>query len=421
MKSRFLAPMVAVAAILVPASAAVAAPANYTCRASALYVNLGGQGTVEPLVANRPENPCKDDGSTVPSLSAKDALGPKTVDATSQTAFALTNLAGAGGPAYQQTAASQSGVENLDLNLGGGQLHIQAQAAYATAGARCLNGKPDFPTYVKLIGLTINDMKIVGGTDASIPASSSLTGAFDQLSDSQLGGVITVRTEKTVKTATGATVEAARIELLKAAGTTPLLTVVIGASKAGVVGDVCAVPTPPVTGTGGGGGGGGTNTSTTTTTTTPPNNTASNTGSNAGAVLGATAPPRVNGVNGSGCARMTIFWDLKRTHAPATSGPTSVKSRFGVRHIYRGRVVNCRGQGIVNAKLDVVHYIRGNMKRMKTGIRTRGGGKFTLINSSNLKSRRIVVTYRGFVNRPKVATRKTLRIVVLNRFGRILR
>jgi len=414
MKSRLLAATVVVAA-LIPASAAVAQttapPANYTCRASALFVKLSTQLTLEPLVANPAENPCKDDGATVPSLVAKDALGPNTVDATSQTAFALTNLAQAGGPTFKQTAASQSGLENLDLNLRGGALRIQAQAAYASAGARCLNGRPDFPTFVRLIGLTVNGQKVVGGTDANIPASSTLTSAFDGISDSGLGGVITVRTEKVYSTGVGTaqegrTVEAARVELLKAAGTTPLATVVIGQSKAGINGAVCTEPTT-------------TKPTTTTTTTTTTTNTGSNNNSNSG-TLGKTAPPRINGINGSRCARMKIFWDLKRTHAPATSGPTTVHSRFGVRQVYRGRVVNCRGQAIVHAKLDVVHYFRGNM-RVKTGIRTRGAGKFTLINPFNLTTRRIVVSYRPLINRSTVATRKTLRIVVVNRFGRVLR
>ena len=163
------------ARLAVPAGAQAAAT-NFTCRGSAAAVSLGTQ-TIDPLVANNDNDPCKSAGATIPSLAAKDALGPNTVDATSQTAFAITALGNEGGPVYNQVASTQAGIENLDLNLGGGALHIQAQAVYAAAGAKCSapNGTVQFPTYVKLIGLTINDQKVVGGEDASIPLSSSLT------------------------------------------------------------------------------------------------------------------------------------------------------------------------------------------------------------------------------------------------------
>ena len=69
-----------------------------------------------------------------------------------------------------------------------------------------------------------------------------MTGAFDQLSDSPLGGLVTVRTEKVHATSTGVTVEAARIELLNAAGA-PVVTVVLGSAKAGVRGDACRANT----------------------------------------------------------------------------------------------------------------------------------------------------------------------------------
>jgi len=406
---------------------AQAATTNFTCRASAAAVSLGPQ-TIDPLVANNDNDPCKSAGATVPSLAAKDALGPNTVDAVSQTAFAITALGNEGGPVYNQIASSQAGIENLDLNLGGGALHIQAQALYSAAGAKCSapNGTVQFPTYVKLIGLTVNDQKVVGGEDASIPISSSLTSAFDQLSDSPLGGLITVRTEKVYPTATGVTVEAARIELLDASGS-PVVTVVLGSAKAGADGAVCTRNADGSDANGNGGSGSGAGSTSGGSTAGSGAGSGGGSGSGAGSGTGTgsgvgTLGQKIkNGKNASTCARMKAFWDLRPHGHLGRSGPHRLTTRYHKRHTIRGRLVNCKGKAITGAKITLYNYVRGNVRLLKTGVKTRKHGEFTMITPNNYKTRRLVFSYRTYLNRPHVAARRTLWIKVLNRRGRVLR
>lgn len=404
--------------------AANAATTSLTCRASAAAVSLGPQ-TIDPLVANNAGDPCKGDGATVPSLAIKDALGPTTADATSQTAFAITSLGNEGGPVYNQIASSQAGIQNLDLNLGGGALHIQAQALYAAAGAKCSapNGALQFPTYVKLVGLTINGQAVAGGQDASIPVSSGLTSAFDQLSASPLGGVISVRTEKVYPTSTTVTVEAARIELLDASGA-PVVTVVLGSAKAGADGAVC---TRNADGSDANGNGGSTSGSGAGSGSGSGNGTGAGSGATTGSGNGAGSGVKTlgkaikNGRNASTCARMKAFWDLRPHHHLGRSGPHRMTARYHRRHTIRGRLVNCKGKPITGAKITLYNYVRGNVRLLKTGVKTRQHGEFTMITPINYKTRRLVFSYRTYLNRPHVAARRTLWIKVLGRRGRVLR
>lgn len=110
-----------------------------------------------------------------------------------------------------------------------------------------------------------------------------------------------------------------------------------------------------------------------------------------------------NGTNASSCAKMTAYFDTTRgAHGIATSGPKSLTSRKGVRLVIRGIVRNCKGQAIKNAKLDQVHLL-GGRKLIKTGLRTRSDGRFTLITPNNLTSRQIILNYRPFLDSSTVS------------------
>jgi hypothetical protein len=261
------------------------------------------------------------------------------------------------------------------------------------------------------------DLRING---MAIPADGQPDAALDQLFTglSPLAPVIHVVLNKEYRTTAAdgekmLTREALRIELLTAPGSTPLITVVIGSATVGVTGNPCASST--VT-TGGGG--------------TPPALLAGGNepGSNGGGLFGGSgnasssgagktvyihsgAP---NGTNASECARIRVFFDLERHGKPSKSGPTALTSRTGIRHVIRGVVRNCKGQPISRAKLELVNIIHGKRHLVKTGLRTRSGGKFTMITPNNYTSRTLEFQYRAFVQDTRIAARKHLRIKVRN-------
>jgi hypothetical protein len=98
----------------------------------------------------------------------------------------------------------------------------------------------------------------------------------------------------------------------------------------------------------------------------------------------------------------------------------SFRSRYGRRAVVRGRIVNCKGQSIVRARVDVIHVVKGKRHLIKTGLRSRAGGKLTLILPSNIKTRDLRFEYRGNLLSTKVTARSKLHITVRNRHGKVL-
>ena len=99
----------------------------------------------------------------------------------------------------------------------------------------------------------------------------------------------------------------------------------------------------------------------------------------------------------------------------------TLTSRFGHRQVVRGRIVNCAGHSIVRARIDVIHVLRnGKRKLVKTGLRSRDGGKLTLILPLNLKTRDLRFEYRGNLLSSRVTSRSTLHIKVRNRHGKLV-
>lgn len=97
--------------------------------------------------------------------------------------------------------------------------------------------------------------------------------------------------------------------------------------------------------------------------------------------------------------------------------------RFGRRTVTRGRLVTCGSnpRPIVGARIDVVHVLPGNQRRRKTGLRSRANGLLTLILPIDLRTRRIEYAYRPDLRSTRVTSRRTLRLTVRNRAGRVLR
>jgi hypothetical protein len=426
---------------------------GWACSSHAATVNVGGASglTLDPLHANidpspitkdKPKLYCKDDGTTLPTLASHEALGPDTLSLDGNVAQAQTGLTNAGGEKFSQAPGAVGQLGNVDLNLGGGALHITAKAARAYVTGRCVGGangtavlspgNPRLEPTGKYVNTGPQDGSDVAGqvldlriNGMAIPAEGQPDAALDQLFTglSPLAPIIRVMLNKDYRTTSGGekllTREAVRIELLTAPGSTPLITIVIGSSTVGVTGDPCHSSTV----TSGGGG-------------TPPALLAGGNepGSNGGGLFGGNSSTNnggggtktvfvnvgaPNGANASECAHIRVFFDLERQGKPSSSGPTALSSSTGIRHVIRGVVRNCKGQPITRAKIELVNIIHGKRHLVKTGLRTRAGGKFTMITPNNYTSRTLEFQYRAFVLDPKIAARKHLRIKVRNFRGQL--
>jgi hypothetical protein len=419
---------------------------------------------LDPLHANTlpPANDpsCHDDGGTLPTLKARDILGDKTVSLAANVAQAETALVNAGGPfindvqyppqpslPYLQAPSAVGQVGNVDVTVGdptNPSLHITAKAIRSYVSAYCLHGAPvlesgnsvEYPKGIfdhpgqdgSSVGGQVVDLRING---TPIPADGQPDAALTQLFDalSPLAPIIKVQLNKVYKNADlSITREAVRIEALTAPGSAPLLTVVLGKSTVGRTGNVCTAP-PGVTPPGTTGGGPPINP-----VSFPPggNLPGSYGGGNNGAFSGNNGNGNTkivyisqnsgapNGTNASECAHLRMFFDLERTPGRiATHGPKSITSTMGTRRVVRGYIRNCRGKAIVNAKIALVHIIHGKRHLVKTGLRSRGGGKLTIILPNNLTTRSLEFQYRAFTNDRRIAARAHLRIKVRTRSGRL--
>jgi hypothetical protein len=104
-------------------------------------------------------------------------------------------------------------------------------------------------------------------------------------------------------------------------------------------------------------------------------------------------------------------------------GRRSLVNTIGTRVVTRGRLVSCgsRPRPIVGARIDVIHVLPDGRRLRKTGLRSRGDGKLTLILPNDLRTRKIEYGYRPNLNTTRVSSKVTLRLTVRNRLGRVIR
>jgi hypothetical protein len=93
-------------------------------------------------------------------------------------------------------------------------------------------------------------------------------------------------------------------------------------------------------------------------------------------------------------------------------------SRLGTRVVTRGILRDEHGRGIQGARIDVYHIRRGRSRLLKTGLKTRSGGKLTLILPLDVDTRQIQFAYRAVRPGP-ITSRQTLRLKVRTRGGRL--
>lgn len=441
----FIAPAAAAAQGIPPVPPADTGANYWTCKASVATVTLGSQ-TFDPLHANTltPNNRCRDDSATAPTANAQDVLGVDTLSLSGNALQAQTGLTNSLSlNTYDQAPGAVAQGGNIDLKIGGpsapGTLEVTGHLIRSYVSAHCVNGAPllesgnsvqypsgKFPDGSP-VGGEVADLRING---TAIPADGQPDETLQQIANglAPLAPIIKITLNKVYNNGTSITREAVRIEALTAPGSKPVLTVVIGSATVGYNGDVCHVPagTPPGTpGTPGGpsvsppsfppggnepgsnGGGGGANSN-------------AITGEKVVFIKGATITRAPNGSNASECAHLRMFYDLERNGRISNHGPTSLTGTIGVRHVVRGFIRNCKGRPIINAKIALVNIIHGKRHLVKTGLRSRGKGKLTIILPNNLTTRTLVFQYRAFSNDLRIAARATLHLRVRNHKGRVI-
>jgi hypothetical protein len=368
----------AVAAVLSTAaltSAAYAAPSGWQCGATAESSSFSGNPTVAPVTTSA--NPCVSDSTGADSVPPGAGVPPSAL--TAQSLSATTYATPADEVPARQGVGAVGRVENLALQVppGTGATVLGVREATAHAGAVCVDGTPVLDGSSEVNGVTL------GGQ--SIPVEQAATQLATALAP--LGDVVSLKFDEQVRSAGSLVVRAMHLRVLSAAGT-PVLDLVAGEARVSYTGTVC----DPAGQTPGGGGG--------------------SSGSRKTSAGGA-ASLVPNGVRGSMCGRLRMYF--------AKNHKSSLRNRYGRRAVVRGRIVNCKGHSIVRARIDVIHVIHGKRHLVKTGLRSRAGGKLTLILPSNIKTRDLRFEYRGNLLSTKVTSRSKLHVTVRNRHGKVLR
>jgi hypothetical protein len=374
--------LVAVLASAALASAAQAQP-SWQCSASAASSSLAGNPGANPVVASA--NPCVSNATGLDNLPAPLGIPADAVSARTSSAATIANPENE--IAARQAVGAIGRVENLAIQLppGAGTTTLGVRAANAQVSATCVAGSPVLDGSSEALGLTI------GGQEVPIEqAAQQLT---QQLAP--LGDVVDLKTDEQVRTGSSLAINALHLKVLSAAGT-PVVEVIAGVANVAFNGKVCdptgQTPTGPGSGNGANSGNGG----------------------NASANSAGSHSLLANGVRGSTCGKLTMYFTANHKR--------SLTSRLGKRQVVRGRIVNCGGHSIVRARIDVIHVLKnGKRKLVKTGLRSREGGKLTLILPLNLKTRDLRFEYRGNLLSTRVTSRSTLHIKVRNRKGKLVR
>jgi hypothetical protein len=359
---------VVLAAVLAPAGLASAAQATpaWRCEATAVSASLAGYPSVNPVTSN--ERPCVSNATGLDNLPAP--LGLPQDFLRAQTTSATTLASPAGAIPADQGVGAIGRIENLALGVPGTSLTLSVRVANAQATGVCIAGQPLLSGTSEVVGLSL------GGQELPLDQiAQQLAAAL-----APLGQVADLKVDEQLRSAGSLTERALHLRILPAVGGAPVLDVIAGEAQVGFADVVC----------------------------------------DRSAQLGLRAAPGsgpltvvANGTRGGTCAKLRMYF--------AANKKSSYVSRYGRRAVVRGRLVNCRGKSIVRARIDVVHIVKGKRHLVKTGLRSRAGGKVTLILPRNLKTRSLGFEYRGNLLSSKVTTRKTLRLTVRSRHGRILR
>ena len=108
---------------------------------------------------------------------------------------------------------------------------------------------------------------------------------------------------------------------------------------------------------------------------------------------------------------------LRMWFVKARNRGRSYTSSYGTRVVTRGVLRTRSGKGIQGARIDVYHIRNGKRRLLKTGLKSRSGGKLTLILPINVDTRTIEFDYRALRPGP-VTSSQRLRLTVMRK-GRV--
>jgi Ca2+-binding RTX toxin-like protein len=198
------------------ASSAQAATATWTCGADAVVATVAGQSPLNPITASR--TPCSDQAVGLPNTTNAVGLAPSI---NAKSAYAITSIKPPTGKPITQTIGGASGIEGLSLQTAGGTVVIGVGAAQSIATASCKDGKATLTGSSQVTGLTINGQ--------TVTLDGPLTSITDAISNSPLGGLVSVKLNEQVIQGETLVQRAAHVRVLAAAGT-PLADVIVAQS-----------------------------------------------------------------------------------------------------------------------------------------------------------------------------------------------
>lgn len=366
---------------------------EFTCRASAARAVTFGTpplATVEPVRANVAGTPCNTSQSA--ETVKPTTIGPITADAVR--AYTTYN---AGPPA---AVSADAIVTSPRIVLGGLTIGVDALEAHASATCKDQTNPPTLDSSSKVVNLTIN------GNTIAIPANS-------QPFNLNLAPLVTLHLNEKITSTPGVVTQ--RALHLTALGND----VVIGEAIAGTAtGNPCQGVTSP------------TNNNTPCpkgSTYDPTRNACIIVDSNGKVIVVAGPFQNGNGHLGSAngplvtCARLTksrVYFARNRKLS-LTQG-----YNHHDRVVIRGVLVSCGShpKPVIGATLDVIHIIRGKRHLLKTGVKSRKHGRFTLIEPRNIRTRTIEFRYRPVLTSSRVGSQIVLHYTLRSsRTGRILK
>jgi hypothetical protein len=395
LRGKFAAILAALIGALALAGTAHAATTGgeFSCRASAARATTFGNpplAIVEPVRANVAGTPCVNSQSA--ETVKPTTIGPITADAVR--AYTTYN---AGPP---PAVSSDAIVTAPRIVLGGLTIGVDAIEAHASATCKDTTSMPTLDSSSKVVNLTIN------GNTLAIPANS-------QPFNLNLAPLVTLHlNEKTVN----GNVVTQRAVHITAIGND----VVVGEAIAGTAtGNPCQGVTSPT----------GSNTPCPTGSTFDATRNACIIVDSNGKVI-IVAGPFQNGNGHIGTANGPLATCAKLTKDRvyfASNHKQSITKGYRARLnrvVIRGVLVSCGShpKPIIGAQLDVIHVIRGKRHQLKTGVKSRAHGRFTLIEPRNIRTRTIEFAYRPVLTSTKVGSRITLHYTLKSdRTGKVLR
>ena len=230
-----------------PAAIADRSGPQFNCRASAVFASVSGGNRVEPVVANGNPNTaaginpdflfCGNGNAGADNLATP--LGVPTDILRAQSLSAITGVDAPSGATIDEKIASWAKVEKLTVPLGTGDTILGVTAANAFATASCVGGVPKLEGASTLAGVTL------GGQD--IVLDEGLTALTEALAP--LAPLVEIKVNERIQDATSLTVRALHVKLLSAAGTEPLVDLIVAESKVAAAPGVCQSLTNRVAGT----------------------------------------------------------------------------------------------------------------------------------------------------------------------------